>query len=56
MTRRQTLPLVIALLMVIIIGIAVTLIYAPEGKALHFWAALAGIAVVLWLAQRSLED
>jgi hypothetical protein len=35
--------------------VTVTLIYAPEGKALQFWAALAGIGVVLWLAQRSLE-
>ena len=55
MTRRQTFPLVIALLMVIVIGIAVTLIYAPQGQALHFWAALAGVSVVVWLAQRSLE-
>jgi hypothetical protein len=56
MTRRQRIPLLIALLACIIIGATITAIYTPEGGVLQFWAALAGIGVVVWLAHRSLED
>jgi hypothetical protein len=56
MTRRQRIPLIITLLMVIIIGITITAIYTPGGGVLQFWAFLAGIGVALWLAHRSLED
>jgi hypothetical protein len=54
-TRRQRLPLFIALALCVLIGITVTLIYEPQGQALQFWAALAGVGVVVWLAHKSLE-